>query len=446
GKLTLYLLTVLKMNKKFLTPLLFFGRIWDGVNDLIMGTLIDSTRGRFGKFRPWIALGAFTNALVTVALFGRPAALAAHPLQSMCYIALFYLLWDLTYTMADVSYYAMIPALSSSPRERDQLSMLPRIFSGAVGIATAFIMTLIDRFGGAAPGVAATAPQRTVGFFRYALLTSGIYILTSLYSAALVKEPGIRRRAAAGGELKSRVTLRKAVSILLGNRQALVIAGVMLLFNLACNLTNGVAQYYFLFVVKNTTQLGFFGTLLGAAQAVGLFAFPVLSRLLGRPRVYTASLLLPCAGYALMAAANLLRPGEFLPLAASAFAAFIGYGSMSVMQSVMLADAVDYGEYQTGERNEGVVFSMLTMLSKLAGAFCELITMLVFFVVRFGGEDATEATSAAVKGISFLMYVLPPVALLCALLFYKRGFKLSPAFMAQVNGELEQRRKARQGD
>jgi melibiose permease len=433
AQLQIYLTSILHVPRLFIAVLFFAGRLWDGVNDLIMGTIVDNTHSKYGKFRPWIAIGGVTNALAVSGYFARPGLLAQHPAGMLVYIALLFLLGDLTYTMIDVSYWAMIPALSRGKRARDQLSMLPRIFSGVASIANAFIWNIVFALGGGKED-----GQQAAGLLRWTLITAVLYVITSVYCAATVREPNAQLPKPAGE--RERFSLGRALSILLHNDQALVIVGVMILFNLACNLTNGVMGYYFLHVLKKETQLGFMNILWGAAQAVGLFLFPLLSGWFGRRKVYIGSLLLPCAGYAAMFLADHLLPEEFIPLAAAAFLASIGYGSMAVMQSVMLADAVDYGEHRTGLRNEGIIFSTLTMLSKLAGALQALILMAVFAVVKFGGEDAVEATPEAVAGIKFLMYMLPPVVLVLALLVYFAGYRLSEGRMAQINAELAQRR------
>jgi melibiose permease len=182
GNIQMFLLNVLRINKGFLAPMFFIGRLWDGANDLLMGVVIDNTKSRFGKFRPWIAIGAVTNALTVVAMFGVPTGLDARPMWLAVYVMVFYLLWDATYTMVDVAYYAMIPALSFTPKERDQFAMIPRIFSAVVGIATAFSMKIVQTLGGGE----GEEFWRT-GFVKYALITSAAYILTSVYSAARVK-------------------------------------------------------------------------------------------------------------------------------------------------------------------------------------------------------------------------------------------------------------------
>lgn len=101
-------------------------RIWDGINDPIMGGIIENTRSKFGKFKPWILIGAVTNATVLVLIFSLP-------LKGAAFVAAFtflYLIWDITYTMNDIGYWSMLPSLTSEPRERDVITSMSNLFSG----------------------------------------------------------------------------------------------------------------------------------------------------------------------------------------------------------------------------------------------------------------------------------------------------------------------------
>jgi len=436
GRLQYYLLTVLHMRRGLQGPLLVLGRIWDGINDLIMGTVVDNTRTKWGKFRPWIAIGTLTNALVMVGLFGVPAALGApgREMWQFAYVLVLWLLWDMTYTMVDVAYWAMVPALSSSPKERDQVATIPRIFGGLFGVATAFNIQIINSLG---------KGDELLGFQRFAVVTSAIFVATSLWGAALVREPNI----ALPTEKKESIGLGKALSILTHNRQTMVVVAVMLLFNVAANLINGNAIYFFRFVVGDDNRFGIFNILTGVASGVGMFGFPLYTKWFGRKRLYTVAFALPCIGCACMALVNRFLGSEsfwgaFIPFLAAVCIGHAGYGLMGVMQNVMLADSVDYGEYATGVRNEGIIFSTLTMLSKLAGAANDLISLGVFSAVRFGGQDAVTATPAAVKGIACLMYVFPPIAVALSFLLYKTLYKLSPERMEEIHAALGRRSAA----
>ena len=184
-----------------------------------------------------------------------------------------------------------------------------------------------------------------------------------------------------------------------------------------------------------------FSILLGAAQAIGLFGFPFFSKWFGRNKVYVFSFILPCFGYFLMFLVNALLGGSFPFFAAAACVMSIGFGSMNVMQNVMLADAVDYGEWKNGQRNEGIIFSTLTFLSKIAAALSSMITMAGFSIVNFGGENATTATDEAVRCIKIIMFVLPPLIVIGALLIYLKWFKLKPDLVKRISDDIKSRRQ-----
>lgn len=424
GFISMYFLSVLGLSSEFLAVMFFIARIWDGVNDLLMGTIIDNTKSRFGKFRPWILIGAVTNALITVGLFWQPGLKGA---SLYIFATVMYLLWDASYTMIDVSYWSMIPALTLDSKERDQVSMLPRIIGGAAGIVGAFTMQIVDKLGG---------PVINGGYLKYAMITSAVYIFTAAICVVTAKE-----NVEPVAEVKEKFSLIKSAKILLGNDQALIIVAIMILFNLANNLTNAASPFYFSFVLENKNMYSMFTIILGASQAIGLLGFPLFSKRFGRNRVYIGSFIIPCIGYGLMILVNLLFGGNFPLFIISAFIMSAGFGSMGVMQNVMLADAVDYGEWKNGQRNEGVIFSMLTFLSKIAAALSSLITMAGFSIVKFGGENATTATPEAVQCIEIIMFVLPPVILICALLIYLRKFKLKPELVSKISEEIKERRQ-----
>ena len=79
GQLDRFLQNILHIDQRLLMPLFFFEKLWDGINDMMMGTVIDNTRTKWGKFRPWCAIGAVTNAAMVVATFGPPSALLQRP-------------------------------------------------------------------------------------------------------------------------------------------------------------------------------------------------------------------------------------------------------------------------------------------------------------------------------------------------------------------------------
>jgi len=115
------------------------GRVWDAVNDPVMGSLIENSHFKWGKFKPWIFIGAlFTGVCILLMFNGRFFTGWAF----VAYMIAVYLLWEMAYTMNDIGYWSMLPSLTSVKKERDQVSMLTVAFA-AVG---AIITILLAKF------------------------------------------------------------------------------------------------------------------------------------------------------------------------------------------------------------------------------------------------------------------------------------------------------------
>ena len=125
--LSYYLSSVLGLKEGFLLLLTPIARIWDGINDPMMGTIVDNTRTKFGKYRPWIVIGAVCNAVVLWLLFTK-FGMSGPGLY--IYIGVMYILWGMTNTMADIPYWSMVPSFTSDPKDRNLVSTVARTFSG----------------------------------------------------------------------------------------------------------------------------------------------------------------------------------------------------------------------------------------------------------------------------------------------------------------------------
>ncbi len=426
GFLSDFLMQTKKIDSKFLGIMFFAARIWDGVNDLMMGKFIDNTKSKYGKFRPWILAGAITNAIVVVFLFWNPSL---GQVAKYIYVAASFLLYDLTFTMIDVGYWAMIPALSLDEKERGVIALIPRLMGAVGGLIGNFTFNIVEKLG---------KGDNAKGFLFFAILSGIAYIATTVVCVSSVKEH------VTSLTVQEKFSFIRAFKILFRNKQALTIVIIMVLFNVACNLTDEVSLFYFKYVLKLEKQFGKFKTIISATRGIGLFAYSPISRKIGRRRMSFIAYLTPIFGYILMMLFNKLSPGNLTLFIIAAATTYITYGCMDVMQGIMLADAVDYGEWSTGERNEGIIFSMLTFLSKIAKGIQSLIMFSVFSIVGFKA-DATVAPSAkAVAGINFVMYIIPPVLLVCAFLVHKYKYKLEGEYMSNITKELTEKRLKRQ--
>ncbi|MEG1651043.1 MAG: MFS transporter, partial [Oscillospiraceae bacterium] len=125
--LMFYLTEVLKLPNGtlwWITAIILLCRVFDAFNDPVMGAIVDNTRTRFGKFKPWVAFGALTSGICTVLLF------TDFGLQNSKFIAAFgiiYLFWGMCFTTNDISYWSMMPSLSTSQKDREKIGAFARI-------------------------------------------------------------------------------------------------------------------------------------------------------------------------------------------------------------------------------------------------------------------------------------------------------------------------------
>ena len=143
--LSYYLSSVLNLPEAFLLILTPIARIWDGINDPMMGTIVDNTKTKLGKYRPWILIGALSNAVVLSLLF---TSFGMSGMKLYIYIAVMYILWGMTNTMADIPYWSMIPSFTSEEKERNLVATVARTFSGVgqgiISILTPIICPLLS--------------------------------------------------------------------------------------------------------------------------------------------------------------------------------------------------------------------------------------------------------------------------------------------------------------
>lgn len=123
-----YYNVVLGMSSVFIGTMMMAARVFDAFNDPIMGIIVAKTHTRWGRFRPWILTGTVLNAVTIYALYAAPASMAVS--GQRIWLTVFYLAWGVTYTLMDIPFWSMIPAITRPGKERESLSSLARSCSG----------------------------------------------------------------------------------------------------------------------------------------------------------------------------------------------------------------------------------------------------------------------------------------------------------------------------
>ena len=421
--LTNYLTDVLLLNSTFLLIVPTLARIWDGINDPMMGTIVDNTKTRFGKFRPWILIGAFLNAIALTLLFTNPGfevSSTSINVKLYIYAAVMYVLWGMTNTLIDIPYWSMVPALSSDPQKRNVISTIPRFFSGLGQIiVSVFTVKMVATLG---------KGNDSIGYSRWAMIAGIVLIIGAIITVTTTKEKGSLPP-------KEKFTLGKAFQTIKSNDQLLVFMLTAILYNTGWYITNAMGIYYFDKVIGDKSLLAYFAAVNGLGQALGLFLLPVLSKKFTRRKVIQGAILMTVIGYIGMFAFGPIL-NMFIPFAMFTLICSMGIGSTFVAQTVMLADIVDYGEYSLGYRSESIVFSMKGFLQKLAYTIQSIVIAVGLGLSHY---DATliEQSNLSKNTISAMMFLIPPIFMIISFIIFTKKYKLYGELSEKVNAFIE---------
>ncbi len=430
--LSYYLSSVLGLKEAFLLLLTPIARIWDGINDPMMGTIVDNTRTKFGKYRPWILIGAISNAAVLFLLF---TSFGMSGTKLYIYIGVMYILWGMTNTMADIPYWSMVPSFTTDPNDRNMVSTVARTFSGLgqgiITVATPFILPMLSS------GITTEKGYSASGFSRWSGICAVMLVLFSSICALTTKERNVVYAE------KTKFSFKKIFSVLAKNDQLIVFMLFAMLSNAGWYLTSGTAVYYFSDVLEKPTAQSLFQTIGAAGSVLGLLVIPVLSKWFSKRKIYQISLITTIIGYILMYIAGpVLKQTLILDIAY--ILSSTGIASMFVGQTIFLADIVDYGEYKNGERNESITFSMKGFLQKMAYTIQTIILFGGLSMVNYSEQikAKTALTDATKSVIGIICFAVPSVLVLLSLIVFTAKFKLHGELADKVHDYIVEKRSS----
>lgn len=419
--LSYYLSSVLGLKEGFLLLLTPLARIWDGINDPIMGTIVDSTKTKMGKYRPWIVIGAVSNAVVLSLLF---TSFGISGTKLYVYIAFMYVLWGMTNTMADIPYWSMVPSFTNDPKDRNLIATVARTFSGLgqgiITVATPIILPLLSS------GMTTDKGYSASGFSKWAIICGGLLILFSSICVLSTKERHVIYNA-------EKFSFKKMFKVIASNDQLIVFMIFAMISNAGWYLTSGTAVYYFTDVLGEPTAQSLFSMIGAIGSVLGLLVIPVLGKKFSNRTIYQISLGMAIIGYVLM---YIFGPVLKITIALdiSYIIASIGIGSMFVAQTIFLADIVDYGEFKSGKRNESITFSMKGFLQKMAYTIQTLFLFGGLGIMNYNSQITTGTVNDATKSaIGFICFGIPPVLMVISMIVFSLKFKIHGKLREEVH-------------
>lgn len=422
--LMFYLTDILTLPNKtiWVVSMIIMGaRIFDALNDPIMGVIVDNTKTRFGKFKPWIIVGGLAAAVFTILLF------TDFSLQGSKYVLLFsciYVLWGISFTANDISYWSMLPALSMDQKEREKIGAFARICAN-IGIFSlvALIVPITNALGKAFGSMKQAYFLFSIGIVLFMLL----FQLFTLFGVQ--EEKSIFKK-------EKRTTIKGMFKAIFQNDQLLVTAISMALFMIGYITTTSFGLYFFKYAFGNKAMYSVFAIVLGASQIVALSIFPVFSKKFTRKALYRGATLFVLAGYILF----FFSPMNMVYIAVAGVLLFLGQAFIQLLMLMFLADTVEYGQWKLGKRNESVTFAIQPFINKMGGAVASGIVGAT--VVISGINDAASHADVSSEGLLILkssMLLLPLICIVIGYVIYRTRYKISADFFGQIVSELKAR-------
>ena len=425
-----YYQDILGLSATFVGFILMIARVFDAANDPFMGVVVAKTNSRWGKFRPWLFTGTILNAFVLYALFAAPAVSGK---ALMIYFAVMYILWGVTYTMMDIPFWSMIPAVTSTTKDRENLSVVGRTCAG-VGYALINVFTVM------AVSKLGSGIERT-GFRLFALIIAILFVIFILFTCFTIHEQKV--------ENMQTTSVKEMFKALFNNDQAIVTVVTIVLINSALYITSNLLIYFFKYDIGGTTwkdAYTLFTSVGGISQILGMMVvYPILRSKLSNTTIFKLSLCLAIFGYVFLLALCLLGYSSVLTmLMVPGVMIFVANGILTVLTTVFLSNTVDYGEVKTGHREESVIFSMQTFVVKAASGLAVFITGVSLDLIGLTSKDGLgegmPTFGSPLLGLRLLMTILPIIGLVLALVLFTRKFILTDIKAEQIRKQLEEKK------
>ena len=327
-----------------ITLIMVAARIFDGLNDPIMGNIVECTDSKYGKFKPWLVLGILSTSAVIIVTFNSS-------LQGWSFIALFglmYFLYSIAYTMHDISYWGMIASLGSDANTRNQFTSRATLFAGIGSTLAAMLIPMFTTGSMALGGNAAKA---------YGIIAIAIGIIAPLLMAVTVLGVRENRTPVEKDRQLNRVSLKHIISVIKGNDQLMWIAVAFVIQQVGNQLAQGglASTYVYLDYGYSGGLYSIFNTVGMVATAFMMIFYPMITRKITRKQLMTVLIGISAVGYCgtlvfgWVIAETTMR--FWLVTIANMLANFGQYGFYLIMM-ISIINTVEYNQYLHGSRQE----------------------------------------------------------------------------------------------
>ena len=410
--------------------------VFDAIIDPFVGAIVDNTKTRWGKFKPWILIGMIGTGVLTVLMFHN---FRMSETNHIILLGVTYLLFSIFFSLNDIAYWSLMPAISKDQTVREGVGAFARICANVGMFAMVLIYlnvpSMFSFLGDNARDI----------YFYFAIIVAVIMWIFQTITLIGVKEDRSQLEKAEQTSLKD---LWRALA---GNDQLLVTAVSMVLFMIGYCTTTGFGTYYFKYAYKDEGMYMVFAAVLAVAQLTALSVFPLFRKKFTRKQLYTGSMIAVAISYIIF-----FLSFEWLPLIVLAgLGLFFAQAFIQLLMLLFLADAVEYGEWKLGKRNEAASFAVQPFINQFGGAVSKGIVSFTLIVSGLNmvanelglypeGAPEIQEIINAIPGSSIWimklsMMILPLICILVGFFLYQKKFKIDEVLYAQIVKDLEER-------
>lgn len=389
----------LKIPPLFVSAIFLVAKIWDAINDPLFGGIMDKANFKSGKLKPWILLSTIVLPVITFFMFVIPESFNLTTKIVLAFIT--YLLWDLFYTVGDVPVFALASSMSENVKERANIVGIGR-FGSMVGgfILSTFLVPLLDK---------------SNGYFIIAIIMVAVCYITMLPLCFTAKE-----RCVVKEENKEGGNLKEIWAYLKSNKFLMIFFAAFILWG-CFEISMNSYQLHYCF---GTFKYSSYQTLIAVVPTLlTYFLIPIIIKRVDKMKVYIVS----CAIIILLSVVQYFigYKNEIGYLAIFGVKSFVTT-ARSILMFTFAADCLEYGEYKSGIRKEGVTFAVQTFSAKFGAAIAGALTGVILHFMGLNEEMTVEVSATfadKVWLVSNLFPLIGPVLSIPVLLLYKLNDK-----------------------
>ena len=412
-----------------ITNIISILRILEVFIDPLIGNMIDNTNTKYGKFKPWVVGGGIISSITLLLLFTDLGGLnKTNPFLYLVLFGIIYLVMDVFYSIKDIGFWSMIPALSLDSHEREKMATFARIGStiGAniVGVAIMPIVLFFSMTNNSGSGDKS-------GWFWFAFIVALIGVITSIAVGIGTREVESKIR-----DNNEKTSLKQVFKVLGQNDQLMWLSLGYWFYGLGINTLNALQLYYFTFILGDS---GKYSILYGLNTVVGLVSvslFPTLANKFNRKRLFYGCIAVMLGGIGIFSIAGTSLP--MILTAAELF--FIPQPLVFLVILMIISDSVEYGQWKLGHRDESLTLSVRPLVDKLGGAMSNwLVSTIAVAAGMTTGASASTITTHQQFIFKLGMFAFPAATMLIGAFIIARKVTLTEARHAKIVEELEHR-------